>query len=825
MSSELGFMYCNGKIQKLIVAIHVVSSFCNEHCALEDGDSILKVSLLQGKLEGSLRLIELQESKQEKAQLSREQDSATLPRSIRSHSTYAMWESTSRVNVSSEIVTDAKAKLAKDGGDDQRILILSVVMYGFIGCLWLVKWTCYSVSDNKSILHTVMIALTWASLSIGMNVLNKSLSAQLKSPCLIATVQMLVAVITTVCTAFSELRKAFEHPEQLKMWLAVPALFSCQLISSFYTYSYISLSLFTVVRNLAPIVSLPLEGLLLSGTKPKVPALAAVLMMLLGALVYCGDVKEISRLGLVFATLNTMVCICDRLMQRRLLTTECKDISLPVCIFLNNFVGLFPTLAVAMATGEFQQASSNLARWMNPRVIFLLVLSAVVGISICYTGLVCQREITATSFLVMQNASKFGVVMMGVLIFADPIGSPLVALGLVLNLGGSALYGKAQLDPQNESATESPVTTVDDGAELSRAPNMTALAFLRLVASVHILFYHFHKVPGAVFPLYGSSWVPFFFALAGMGATHSKLSKATYSGSSAMTLHLLPRPRTLLRRLATVYPLYSLSVISEATLNVVRDGYLLDRAQLGVELALLQTWMPSKYITHAFNLPGWFISTLAGFWLVEEAAFMAVSTLWHINASLVIVISCAVWVCGIMSLVAFPRMVGGFLLTSMPFFHYLPSYLSGIVVAFVLHDRACRGCPPLRFGASICILLLVIVFQLHLGNDTFIDIWFKKAGILLPVHCLLMLGLSEGQDVVAKVFSAWPLRLSQDVAFGVYILQAPVAKFLFHWAGTPLTLSQMAVLVLVLLPTAAVAQGIFGRIAAYAKDCDRTSKL
>merc|ERR1719393_906917 len=113
---------------------------------------------------------------------------------------------------------------------------------------------------------------------------------------------------------------------------------------------------------------------------------------------------------------------------------------------------------------------------------------------------------------------------------------------------------------------------------------------------------------------------------------------------------------------------------------------------------------------------------------------MAVSTLWHINASLVIVISCAVWVCGIMSLVAFPRMVGGFLLTSMPFFHYLPSYLSGIVVAFVLHDRACRGCPPLRFGASIC--------------------------ILLPVHCLLMLGLSEGQDVVAKVFSAWPLRLS-----------------------------------------------------------------
>jgi len=446
------------RLQFVLAAICMVSCRANQDCVLDDDEALI---LLQGHVHlKSQHSADRQDEADHKVKSTSLHASNASLRTIRSQFSHTRLQALLEVSSGYFSFFPASLSLA-DGKDtpptnatmaDTRfILKLSAGVYGFMGCLWLLLWHSCGEGNEKPYLKTMLLAATWSSMSIGMNVLNKSLSTQLESPCLIASTQMAIAVVVLLCTTLPQQRKALENPQQLKVWLVVPLLFSSMLISSFYTFEYISLSLLTVVRNLAPLVSLPLETMLMSPeSKPTIGVVASVLVMLMGAIVYCGGINEVSTLGLSFAALNCVMCICDRLTQRRLLTRECKEMPLAACTVMNNLLGLFPTLAVAVATGEFQHAAANIAVWQDPEVYVLLALSGVIGIGICYCGLACQREITATSFLVLQNTAKFGVVGTGIVIFSDPIQSPTVALGLLLSLGGSALYGKAQLDQKNE---------------------------------------------------------------------------------------------------------------------------------------------------------------------------------------------------------------------------------------------------------------------------------------------------------------------------------------------------------------------------------------
>lgn len=327
-----------------------------------------------------------------------------------------------------------------------QICTLCCLMYGAIAGLWFI----YSrlPKERTGTFYTLLLCITWASTSVGMHVLNKSLATKLKSPELITIVQMAIAVLLVGGMSYRRLLEADRR--QVRVWLIVPLFFASMLCTSISSYEYISLSLLTVVRNLMPLVVLPIEFLLMPAEKrPQISAMVvgSMSISLIGAIIYAGGV-EFSRVGIAFAFVNMCLAASDRLIQRRLLTTECKDLQSSVCTTINNALGIVPTLLVAFFTHELSDATTPEKKemWTDPAVWFLLVLSGAVGIGICYLGFECQRVITATSFFVLQNMSKVFVVMAGIFVFHDTMGSPLHVLGLALSLGGSFLYGKAQID-------------------------------------------------------------------------------------------------------------------------------------------------------------------------------------------------------------------------------------------------------------------------------------------------------------------------------------------------------------------------------------------
>jgi len=328
----------------------------------------------------------------------------------------------------------------------RRIFTLCTCLYVVIAVLWLLQMRL-GIVKTHAVAYISLLCTTWASFSIGMHVLNKTLMDQLHAPAFVSLAQMMMALTIMLGCCWRQL--AASDTKQLRIWLLVPMLFAAMLCSSFYTYQYISLTLLTVVRNITPLASLAIERVLMPASAQAVvtPAVVgSIVVMVLGACMYAGELPNLSLVGVSFALLNMVLAVSDRCIQRRLLTTECKDMHSSVCTIMNNSIGMLPTLALLVLTHQAQDVYNDTASWSDVRVAVLLAISGFAGLGICYLGFECQRVVTASSFFVMQCVSKVAVVACGVCFFGDQVSSPLAAIGLMMSVGGSVVYGKIQID-------------------------------------------------------------------------------------------------------------------------------------------------------------------------------------------------------------------------------------------------------------------------------------------------------------------------------------------------------------------------------------------
>lgn len=360
-------------------------------------------------------------------------------------------------------MTDRSGKVGEAGSASKPIpidLIFPVMftLYGSLGLLWIFFYRVPQWKENK-LVKILLLCTTWCGMSVGMHTLNKALSVLLGTPSLIALSQMAVSVVIFGAMSWRDLLQA--DRKELLTWMIVPIFFASMLISSFYTYEYISLSMLTIVRNLTPLVVLPIESLVMPADKqPRVDRtiVLSILAMFFGAVIYGGNIENFSWIGIAFALMNMILACSDRLIQRRLLTDQCKGLTSSACSILNNGVAMFPTFAMALMTQETTKVTSPeaIANWTDPQTMILLAMSGLIGMGICYFGFECQREVSATSFFVMQNLSKVAVVTVGISVFGDSLRSPWALLGLLLSLGGSFAYGRAQMPsiPSKPGETE-----------------------------------------------------------------------------------------------------------------------------------------------------------------------------------------------------------------------------------------------------------------------------------------------------------------------------------------------------------------------------------
>lgn len=219
--------------------------------------------------------------------------------------------------------------------------------------------------------------------------------------------------------------------KDLLRWCRVVPFYCGMLLTSILALKHAPMSLVIVMRNASPLVALMMERFYPEPIRISRAMVAAIVMMVLGALMYVSRLSGNHWQGVGWVFLNSAIAVADRLLQRLLLSKDQKpvDISKSGITFINN--------AVVFAT---------LSSWDQ---VYIL-LTCLIGLSICYTGIWAQSLISATSFLVMVNANKFLIIGIEAFGMHTKVLTLTQLLGATLSIVGGVCYGRARQQMEDE---------------------------------------------------------------------------------------------------------------------------------------------------------------------------------------------------------------------------------------------------------------------------------------------------------------------------------------------------------------------------------------
>lgn len=106
-------------------------------------------------------------------------------------------------------------------------------------------------------------------------------------------------------------------------------------------------------------------------------------------------------------------------MQRHLMANSPVDLTRGMMMLLNNGIGLLLTLVLVTLMGEHRDWHKF--RSATKRDLGYVLISCVNGLAISYAGIRLQHKISATSFMVVTNVSKFAVIFFGVTILGESV--------------------------------------------------------------------------------------------------------------------------------------------------------------------------------------------------------------------------------------------------------------------------------------------------------------------------------------------------------------------------------------------------------------------
>jgi hypothetical protein len=288
----------------------------------------------------------------------------------------------------------------------------------------------------------------YVAASIGMNLLNKEAATTFKATFLLVIIQMAFASAVILLMEFHKM--SCKQWKDLLKWSVVPIAFAGMLATSMWAMREASLPAVLILKNFLPIVSFAAEKALfdtpLSVTKSMIFSL---LLTFAGTVLYGFADASVTNLGKLLVVVNCGFTLADRLVQTYYLKLS-KDftLSVPLCMLLNNTLGVVPMLALAYASGEMPQwaavvAQADSATWL------WVVLSSGCGACLGYVGLKTQQLVSGTTVLVLQNFNKVLLLAASAAVLGNNM-PPLSWLGCAISIGSCCWYSALRLPAETK---------------------------------------------------------------------------------------------------------------------------------------------------------------------------------------------------------------------------------------------------------------------------------------------------------------------------------------------------------------------------------------
>jgi peptidoglycan/LPS O-acetylase OafA/YrhL len=338
-----------------------------------------------------------------------------------------------------------------------------------------------------------------------------------------------------------------------------------------------------------------------------------------------------------------------------------------------------------------------------------------------------------------------------------------------------------------------PVTGDKKKGPKGSSEKIQAIGFARYLASVHIVMGHLYQGGNISdfggFNRFGFTWVPWFFLLSGFVLSLSeqkrRLNKSDRQENSEDEMQYV------LRRLEGMYPAYFLGLL--ASLITIWSIKGVESLPLPVNtllfFCLLQSWLPSL-VNYGFVYLSqcWFLSCLILYWLLFYRIYAFVDSLSSKRLAAVVGICSFLfpflyhvastgqesWYNDDVPFNASRGKDTALLVLKFHPFAYIHIFFLGCCLPKLHKSLTESNSVYLQkvtpFLSSIAYLALLILFCSGSHNIPGYKLGFRL-GMISCVQCLLLLGLNNKNDILARAFSYPVLSKLGDYSFPQYVFQ------------------------------------------------------
>jgi len=233
-----------------------------------------------------------------------------------------------------------------------------------------------------------------------------------------------------------------------------------------------------VGRNFLPLMMLFVEWLVLPDACTPITwqACFSLVTIGVGTVLYTFFDLKATRgwWSVLYLSVNMIATVVQRILERRTLVDSSMTLSIPAMGFVTQTTCLFIAACATILSHEHLQWSWHSGPqvsfwgmiWQHPYAVACILLSGCTAVSLNTSSVLVQKQVSATSMLVLQTSTKALTVLLAMAIFRDKL-AWMMALGCIASVAGCAWYGSVSQKPADTTQCLKKASATVEGSHAS----------------------------------------------------------------------------------------------------------------------------------------------------------------------------------------------------------------------------------------------------------------------------------------------------------------------------------------------------------------------
>lgn len=297
-------------------------------------------------------------------------------------------------------------------------------------------------SDNATMGTYAYAIFLFGVSSIGMMMANKYAITALPLPASLVTLQSASTIVLLQCVGCGLVDGL--RTDRVRKWLPIASLFAWMLYSSLKAFEHSTVSTILIFRNAGSIVTTAVE-FIVRGERVTMEVVAAEAVIVVGSVMYGLGSVTFSWLGLAWIFANVVGQVTYGVLVKYTMDREAciRSMSKYSMSFYNNLLALPMMIMTTVLLGEHHNNFVEVTRLLIEEWMWV-IFTCILGFMISTSGFGLQQLVSATTFLVVNNAAKFVNIALGILVLHDRIAGWVDGVGCLIALSGGVWYSIAQ---------------------------------------------------------------------------------------------------------------------------------------------------------------------------------------------------------------------------------------------------------------------------------------------------------------------------------------------------------------------------------------------